>query len=393
MAATQTGGFLNLNSGAVATANASCSMQTWRTIPLRGNAGLHLEMTAAINAMPLANQIFEFGLFFTTAAGAAPTAPTDGVWFQLTSAGLIGVLAYNGTTTQTGTLLASITANTNNLFKMIVSESACEFWYDGQFLGEIATPSGNGQPFMTDALPICLQARNSGTVSGTPSLIKFANMHSDTLDMQYLLPYSHQQALFGLSAYQGQDGGTMGTSAAYPNATGATTVTGSSLSQTASIKTGLGGEAGITASTPGVDGWVTAFQNPAGGVNQTPRVLILTGVKISAVNIGAAVASTPSTLSWSVAFGGTQLNSLATAESSSFTGGTVKAARRVPVGLQSWLVGAAIGAQATELYMKFDTPIVVNPGEYIGAVAKFIQGTATASQVIWAVVTFDGYFQ
>ena len=55
---------------------------------------------------------------------------------------------------------------------------------------------------------------------------------------------------------------------------------------------------------------------------------------------------------------------------------------------------AAIGQQAQELDQDFShSPIVVAPGEYIGAVAKFIQGTATASQVIWAVVTFRGYYE
>lgn len=93
-------------------------------------------------------------------------------------------------------------------------------------------------------------------------------------------------------------------------------------------------------------------------------------------------------ISWSIAFGGTQLNSLATAE-----GVAAKAARRVPLGLQTWLVGAAVGAQANDIVMTFNSPIVVNPGEYLGAVAKFIQGTATASQVIWSVVGFDGYFE
>jgi hypothetical protein len=62
--------------------------------------------------------------------------------------------------------------------------------------------------------------------------------------------------------------------------------------------------------------------------------------------------------------------------------------------LQTWLVGAAIGSQAQELDQDFSSaPIVVAPGELVGAVAKFIQGTATASQVIWTVVTFRGYYE
>jgi hypothetical protein len=88
------------------------------------------------------------------------------------------------------------------------------------------------------------------------------------------------------------------------------------------------------------------------------------------------------------------LNSLATAESGSFVTATVKAARRVGVGIQSWVVGSAIGAQAENLQQDFSSaPIVVAPGELVGAVAKFIQGTATGSQVIWTLVTFRGYYE
>ena len=47
--------------------------------------------------------------------------------------------------------------------------------------------------------------------------------------------------------------------------------------------------------------------------------------------------------------------------------------------------------QNGDLYMSFDSPICVQPGEFIASVAKFIVGTATASQVIWCHVTFVGY--
>ena len=77
--------------------------------------------------------------------------------------------------------------------------------------------------------------------------------------------------------------------------------------------------------------------------------------------------------------------SLATSESASFTTGTTKAPRRVPIGFQSWPVGAAIGAPPTEGPIYFDledAPIYVNPGEFIALVGKFLVGTATASQTI-----------
>jgi hypothetical protein len=172
-------------------------------------------------------------------------------------------------------------------------------------------------------------------------------------------------------------------------------VTGGALSQTVAIKTGLGGEAGIQAAAAGVDGCVTAFQVPTGGINQTPRNLIITGIRIDSVNIGAAVATTASILQWSLAFGATggTIPSLAQAESASFTTATAKAWRRIALGIQSWLVGAAIGQPAEQITVMFDSPIVVSPGQWVAVVAKFIVGTATASQVEWSTITFDAHYE
>mgnify|MGYP000222730040 CR=1 FL=1 len=85
--------------------------------------------------------------------------------------------------------------------------------------------------------------------------------------------------------------------------------------------------------------------------------------------------------------------SLAQSESASFTTATAKAWRRVPLGLHSFIVGAAIGASAEAITVTFDTPYVVRPGEWVASVAKFLVGTATASQVIWATVMINGYYE
>ena len=106
---------------------------------------------------------------------------------------------------------------------------------------------------------------------------------------------------------------------------------------------------------------------------------MLRGVCIDAVNTGAAVATTATTVQFSLAFGHTGV-SLATLEAA-----TTKAARRVALGYMTWPVGAAIGAQPQSgpLDVDFgDAPIYVNPGEYVQLVGKFLVGTATASQTI-----------
>jgi hypothetical protein len=392
---TQSGGFLNINAASSGVTTTHCYLQTWATYGLRGGGGMHVSFSGNTSLAVPANQILEVGLFF----GVANAVPADGVFLRWTSAGLYGVLLYNGAETATSVFSGfTPSVGVNYTFAINVFENEVEFWVAAQgqdlkLLGELSVPAGNGQPFLTTALPFCISNRNSGTVT-SPTVFKVSDVHVSYRDLNYNMPIAYQQAGLGLMGSQGQDGGTQGTTALFPNATAATTVTGAALSQTVALATGLGGQIGITAAVAGIDGLVTNFGVPAGTVNQTPRRLVITGMRVSSVNIGAAVATTPTTLSWSLAYGATggTIPSLAQAETGSFVTATAKAWRRIPIGMQSWIVTAGIGAMANDIDVKFNCPIVVNPGEWVGACTKFIQGTATASQVIFCNVMFDSYW-
>lgn len=393
MTTTLASGFIALNAGAAATASGNyVSYTTCRVFRIRGAAQLYVELELNINVMPIANQIFEGGLFLPVAG----VQPADGVWFQLDSSGLKGVVNYNGTITQTGVLVASFASGVNYHLTMAISDTEIQWWKDDVFLGETVIPAGQASPCLTDSLPLTLQQRNSGIVSASgQAIVKIGNMVVSAGDLNYTKPFAHQMAGMGHCGYQGQAGGTMGTTALFPNAGAATTVTGAALSQTTTLATGLGGQIGITAAVPGVDGYVFAYQNPVGSVSQPPRNLTITGIKIDTINIGAAVATTPTTLSWSLAFGATggTIPSLAATETGTLVAATVKAHRRIPLGMQSFLVGAAIGAQAQPIQIDFSSaPIVLHPGEWVGIVAKFIQGTATASQVEFVNATVISHF-
>jgi hypothetical protein len=361
---------------------------------LIGTAPLSVEFTfGQFTAALVTNEVWLMGLGLPT---AATTEPTDGVWLRLTTAGLIGELRFNGVTTQTGVLRTLAQITTSDLYKavIVIGEQSVEYWLDDGLLGTQIMPASNGAPFITGSLPAYMMKYNTGAVANTNTM-RVSDVTVSLLDLHTSKPWSYQMATQGLMAYQGQNGGTMGTTALYPNAAAATVVTGAALSQTAAIATGLGGQAGIVAAVAGIDGLITAFQNPTGGINQSPRNLVITGVRIDAVNIGAAVATTASILSWSLAFGatGATIPSLAQGESASFATGTAKAWRRIPLGLHSWLVGAAIGAPAEAIDIDFDAPVVVHPGQWVASVAKFIVGTATASQVIWCSINFRAYYE
>jgi hypothetical protein len=370
-------------------------MRSFQYFPLMGTAPLSCEITfGQFTAALVTNELFAAGLGLPSAAG---TLPTDGVYYQLTSAGLIGVIAYNGTTTQTGTLKAIGDLTTGSLFKsvIVIGEADVEFWLDDELLGTLASPAANGQPYQTPNLPAFIQKFCTGTVSNTNTM-RVSDITVSMLDIQYPRPAAVMAATEGQMGYVGQNGGTMGTTQAVGTITGGSTPalpTSAGGSNSTANVTGLGGWGAINAPATGATDYIaTSFQNPAGGINQTPRNLIVHGIRISTINTGAAVATTPTTLLWSVAFGHNTVT-MNTTETASFVNNTAHAPRRVQLGFQSAAVGAAIGAKyADDIFVPLTTPIVVRPGEFLATIVKVVIGTATASQTITFNVMFDSYF-
>lgn len=74
-------------------------------------------------------------------------------------------------------------------------------------------------------------------------------------------------------------------------------------------------------------------------------------------------------------------------------GAATKAPRRIPVGFQSFAIGAAIAAQANTLSKVFQQPLAVNAGNYLHVFLKIPIGTATASQIIRGTVTIDATWE
>jgi len=300
--------------------------------------------------------------------------------------------------TQTGALPTAnpltISPNTSHLFQFRMFDRSITFLYDGLIVGTIAVPTAQAIPFLTDALPAFVQQVNTGTVTGgTFMQLKVGAIGVDQIDSNIGKPYSHIQASKGLMVYQGLPGGTMGTTALYTNslAPGA----GAALTNTTATGfVGLGGQFTYTPTlTASTDGILCSYQNPAGSITQTPRTLYITGVRIQSV-VSAALTGGPCIMLYSLAFGHTSV-SMATAETASFATASTKAPRRIALGLEQFNATAAVGAVSTTnnpVYMSFNSPVVVNPGEFIAICAKNV-GTVTSAGTITALVTFDGYVE
>lgn len=398
MTMTQSAGFLNINAAGTSTVSGNYAyLQTWRYFPLIGTAPLAVEWTGQLSSTALqANEVYQFGLGVAQAAAD----PVDGVWFELTSAGLYGVLRYNsGTATKTLLTATARTLGQVYKFTIVVGEREVEFWIDDVLYAEVAIPAAQGQPFMSTSLPAFVEKYNANTVGSSPSSIfKMGDLTVSLMDVVPNKSWGEQAAGQGYSA-QGLNGGTMGSNAFFTNNALPSAGLPVNTALTANLPTGLGGGRGLATlwNVAATDMVMTQATNPLGGVNQTPRVMYITGVTISAVVASAALtapaAGTHSYI-WGLYWGSTAAT-LAQTESSSFTTATVKAFRRKFLGTMAiTTAAAAIGTPADKaISVKFSAPVVVNPGEIVGLFCQMHNGAATATGALLFTYDFDHYFE
>lgn len=382
-----TAGQLTTNSGSTTAITTGTVFQTYATFPTNGTQTLSGDFELGFSAPPQTNSFIEFGFMIP---GAQTVAPTDGVFFRLSSAGLQGISSFNGTETSTGIFPATggtgVWTYTNAKryqFIVYIGGVYAEFWVnDGTGaarLGKIPLPAAQGRMNLAAGVPIALKHRITGGAAGGV-LQATLGAYSVRIGGSNItaLPSTQGNRLWG--SYQGQSGGTMGGLTTYVNSTNPTAAAPSNTALTANLPGGLGGQGAVVAAVAAAtDGIWSEYGVPAGTVLIPGRRLIIRGVILDLVNLGAAVATTATTIQFSLAFGHTAV-SLATAE-----GAATKAPRRLAMGYATWPIGAAIGAQPQCGQIVFDTgdaPIFVNPGERIALVGKFLAGTATASQVI-----------
>jgi len=394
MTITESGGSLLLNANSTATTATGCALGTWPYFKQQGGGQLVGVAAINISANALqAGQIMEIGFFVLTAT----TAPTDGAYFRITSAGTLGVINFNGVeTTISLPVGANLTAGTTYDLKIVVNDFVTEFWISSSgvgpyvLAGTIPTPAGNGIPFASAALPFTVQQRNSGAIAGSQAQLKVFAVHVEQSDLQLGMPFAHVLSAAGQAVYQGTEGGTAGSTASLPNNTAPVAA---ALTNTTALVTALGGSAAINPTlAANSDGIVFDFTVPAGGVTQVPRKFVCTGVQVQGV-VTTALTGGPVLYAWQLAFGHTAV-SLATAESASFATGTTKAPRKIAIGIDTYAATAAVGVVGSSLPLELDLtqgPVTVNPGEHIAIVARNV-GSVTSAGVITVVATLKGYW-
>lgn len=396
-------GAFNTNPTSLTTSAAGVQLRTYATFPIVGTGTTVFESEGAFTATPTTNCIVEFGGGLLGAAVA--NSPIDGAFFRLTSAGMQGVVTYNGTETTSSVFKAisggvdwTYTLNKRYQFIVYIYQRNIQFWInDGSgalLYANIPCPVGNPQPVASASLPFFVRQYHTAAAGAALSFALGA------YSVRVGGPDLHNKLGENLNSfnggYQGLSGGTLGSLMSGTVTTGSVVPPTAAVptNTTAALGTGLGGTFYETVSLAvATDGIITSFQVPA-----LPTVTAATygaqkRLKISGVSIGSfvqtVVAGGPYNARYYLAFGHTAV-SLQTAESA-----TTKAPRRVMLPFVQTVTAAQAVSTAVAQNLvdyKFANPIYVNPGEFIALVTTHT-GTAGTTGVVAHQVAFDYAFE
>lgn len=327
------------------------------------------------------NNLFEIGL--ATAPAAATTAGIiDGaIWRKNGTGGYEAVVSINGSEVASpapldnATFATAVPANSYAIFSVFLEESRATFRImtaGGVVVNEQVIEFGATiGTFGVTHLQAMYRTYNSGVVATAVQhfIAQVSVWQVDAINS----PWEDIVAAMGTGGSLTSPLTTFAQLANYANSAAPANGT---LSNTAAGYTTLGGQWAFAAAAGSeADFAFFAYQVPA------PYAFRVRRVKITAMNTGAAVATTASVLQWGLAFNSSAV-SLAT--------GAPYTPMRKAIGIQSFPIAAAIAATVDPV--EWEGNEVVQPGRFFHIILKLPIGTATASQVIRGTCNVEGHF-
>jgi hypothetical protein len=376
-----------LNGGAITTINTNINLLSLGTFVTYHEADIYFHARVMPTALPANNAQCDFGV--GTASGA--TTPTDGVYFRWKNNNtFVCVVNRAGTEVESAGQSAPAAGEYSHMEILYNTERAIFMW---------ESPAGTPQELivltpvaassMTDTLrqPVLGRIVIGATPPGSAPQLSFGEVavYQKTLNLNE--PF-HYTLVTGLSrgAFQ-SPASTFAQTANHANSTSPTSAT---LSNTAAGYTTLGGRFQFAAvAGAATDFALFGYQVPAG------FKLCVTSAAISLVNTVVAVGASASVFDWGLGVNSSAV-SLATTETVSSALVTSVAPRRIPLGLQSLLGAAAVGAMATPPLLgpfRFDPPLVTEPARFFHIILQIPIGLATATEVFRGDAFVHGYFE
>jgi hypothetical protein len=364
-----------------------CFMRTWQYFPIFGTAPLwHEEKFGMFTAALSAGEVWSAGFGLPS---AATTLPVDGVWWQLTTAGLIGRVCFNGVFTDSGILKPFNEFVIGQLYggSILLGETEVEWWLDGVLIGTTELPSANSQPCLQAALPAFRMKHCTGAVSNTNTM-RVADLIVTLADLQTGKSWGEQMVGSGGHVSVGQDGQTQGKTAWWTNSTAPTAAAATNTAAIAGATTFGGLVAVLPTLAANNDGNLFVYQNPAQATNVTGRNIYLTGGKVQGA-VSVALTGGPVVYAYAIAYGHTAAT-LVTAESASFATATAHAPRIRFLGYETYPAAAAVGVIGAGIEFRINPPIVIRPGEFVSLISRNI-GTVTTAGAITVGFAPNGY--
>lgn len=385
--AAQAGGFITLNSGASVATGASGILTSIKAIPLYGTLPMIFTANAKTSNLPAANATCELGL----GAASGTTAPTDGCFFRWTPAGqFMAIVNNNGSETSAGPLTGTFTDTTGkqvtvppsnttiHLYEIEMVEDHVLFYVDDAQVANIQTPAGLAYPTNNGRQTVLARVYSGGSAPSLAPQLSLGQVNCTQEDLNANKPWAETLVMLGRGAYQSPVTAFAQT-ASHANSAGPVSA---ALSNTVPAYTTLGGRyqfAAVAGAT--TDYAVFGYQVPAN------YQLVIAGVRISALNVGAAVGATASVMEWSLGLNASAA-SLATTD-----GASTWAPRRVSLGMQSLAALGGIGLACADIDVRFTVPLVVDGGRYLHLIMQMPVGLATGSQIIRGQVMVNGFFE
>jgi hypothetical protein len=366
------------NPTTLTTANAVTVLTSRAQVPKLQRIPLQFRARARTNRVANAQQEFGFG------APAGTALAANGAYFRVGNDTLQAVVVFNGVenaaniTTSLGTDIPAWDTSFFT-FDIVIDDEEARFFVQNSATGlvvydkRVQLPLTSNRLWAVSHLPVFARCFNGAVAPSTAPVLVVSDLMVTQLD-------AHQGLSAGALAALNELGGDKNplTGAQAQQQANNTEPTSAALSNTvAGYGVGILGGRFQFAAVAGAatDYQLFHFQVPA------PYAFVLEGIDIDTWNIGAAVATTPHLLEWTLGLNGTAAGALTTHV-------------RQFVGAQGMAIATPIGGLASPAISKvFSTPKVVQPGLFLAVILRMPTATATPSQVIAGNVTLHGHFR
>ncbi len=378
MTQAQTAANLNMNSGSNHTASTYSILTSTKSFLMNGEFALECRIKAAITTQT--NATIELG-FFTA---ATTSAPTNGVFFRITSAGVQElVINYNGTET-TSTIATAITATDFYTYVIYMYGTTARLdilaWDNSLFATTtLQIPATQGSLVQVGHLPVAARLYDGATPPSAAALLSLSSVSVDQMD--WARNSSVETQLGGMARFANTDPLTGAQLQNFTNDTEPSTIAAASLSNTSAAYSTLGGLFAFNPPASSTNDFIIfAYQVPTG------FSLLIWAINIDAALLGAQSTTTPMVYQWGIAVGSSAV-SLAT--------GAPNPPIRQSLGLMTSPKSASLGDPfaPTKLLWTPTVPLVCYGGKYVHIFMRPVSSNLTANQIVRGAVTVDGAFQ